>query len=174
MTWVLIGGGIFLLFGFVVFFGAPYVPSQRKFIRRAFEQLYPLSAQDTLIDIGSGDGVVLRIAAEKKARAIGYEINPLLVVISRLLAKGNSKIETRLANFWNVNLPKETTIVYAFSVSRDGAKLIKKLQQQATLLEKPLTFMCLGSPLPGISPEKMFEAYYLYRFHPLHTSDAHV
>jgi hypothetical protein len=58
-----------IFFGLVVFIGAPYVPSQRKYVRRAFEHL-GLGAKDVLVDIGSGDGVVLRIAASYGAKAV--------------------------------------------------------------------------------------------------------
>lgn len=174
MIWMLVIGGIIVGFGFVVFFGAPYVPSRRTFISRAFEHLYEVTAKDLLVDIGSGDGIVLRVAAEKGARAVGYEIHPFFVLLSRLLSRGNKKITVKLANFWHVSLPKETTIVYIFSVNRDGKKIIRKMQQEANRLQKTLTLLCHGNPLPGIKSEKSFEAYHLYSFHPLQSSEAQV
>lgn len=175
MIWILVAGSVFVIFfGFSVFFGAPYVPSKKKYILRAFEQLYPLGPQDVMVDIGSGDGVVLRAAAEKGARAIGYEINPLLVLISRGLSRGNKKIAVRLANFWRVGLPAETTIVYLFSVSKDGRKAARKIQAECDRLNKPLYVMCYGSPLPKVRAEKTFEAYHLYLFHPLQPEKAQV
>ena len=43
MIWVYIIGLAVLIIGMGVFFGAPYVPSHRKDVRRLFEELYPLS-----------------------------------------------------------------------------------------------------------------------------------
>src|SRR5680860_1758140 len=83
---------IAIFFGAVVFRGAPYVPSQKFYINQALRELYPISNKDLLIDIGSGDGVVLREASKLGARAIGYEINPFLVIISRLLSRKDNRV----------------------------------------------------------------------------------
>ena len=160
-------GGIILLFGFVVFFGAPYVPSQKKYIRRAFDDVYKLSKKDHLVDIGSGDGVVLRVAAQYGAKATGYEINPALVGISRLLSLRYPKVTTKLANAWTANFPDDTTIVYIFSVRRDGRKITKMMQRESQRLNRPLKLLCYGNPLHTVEPDKTFEAYELYTFRPL-------
>ena len=79
---ILIGVLAFVfLFGVVAFIGAPYVPSHKKYVRRAFEH-FGFGEGDVLVDAGSGDGIVLRIASKQGMRAIGYEINPVLVLIS--------------------------------------------------------------------------------------------
>jgi len=173
MTVLIIIGLIFLAFGFVVFFGAPYVPSHKRAIERIFDEI-GVGPRDVVVDIGSGDGVVLRLAARRGARAIGYEINPLLVALSRILSLQFPRIRIELANFWRVTFPKNTTIVYIFSVSRDGKKLTRKLQKEADRLGRPLKLVCYGSPLHGKAPDKIFEAYHLYTFHPLHLPQAQV
>lgn len=167
-------GGILLLFGFVVFFGAPYVPSQKRYVRRAFEEFYKLTPKDHLVDIGSGDGVVLRVAAQFGAKATGYEINPALVGISRLLSLRYPKVTVKLANAWTAQFPDDTTVAYAFSVNRDGRKIAKKMQNEANRLKKPLKLLCYGSPLKTVEPDKVFEAYELYTFYPLQGKKAQV
>ena len=158
-------------FGFVVFIGAPYVPSQRKYIQRAFEH-FKLGPDDVLVDGGSGDGIVLRVAANFGAQAIGYEINPVLVIVSKLLAISNKKIDTKLANFWNVRFPDTTTIVYAFAVSRDESRLVGIVQRESNRLDRPLKLLCHGSPLRNRQPVESFEAYHLYIFQPLQAKKA--
>lgn len=158
---------IILIFGFVVFRGAPYVPSHRRFARQAFNELYEVTAKDVLVDIGSGDGVILRLAASQGAQAIGYEINPVLVAISKVLARGNPRISTRLADFWLVDLPEDTTIVYAFAVTRDIEKIAAKMQKTADRLEKDIWFMTYGAPVKSREPVKVLQAHSLYRFEPL-------
>ena len=160
-------GTVILLFGFVVFFGAPYVPSQRRYVRRAFEQLYPLSSRDVLVDIGAGDGLVLRCARHYGARAVGYEINPILYFIARWLSRHDPMVTVHLANFWTATLPDDTTVIYAFSVMRDGPRLERKLQREATRLNRPLVLLSHGNPLPNQPLDGQFEAYYRYTFHPL-------
>ena len=164
---------VVIFFGAVVFIGAPYVPSQRKYVKRAFESLYKVGPKDILVDVGSGDGVVLRIAAAYGAKAIGYEINPFLVLLSRLLAGRNQNVKTHWANFWQVELPADTTVVYAFAVSRDGRKLARKMQREANRLNKGLVLLCHGSPL-DLKPTQTFDAYYRYQFNPLHPDKSQV
>lgn len=158
---------IVLLFGLTAFFGAPYVPSQRRFVRQAFTSLYPLSKADVLVDIGSGDGLVLREAAKRGAHAVGYEINPILYVLSRFLSRSDGRVEVRLANFWMTQLPNETTVVYAFSVNRDNAKLERRMQREANRLRRPLTLLCFGSPLTTRGAEQQENAYFRYTFQPM-------
>lgn len=157
-----------ILFGFVVVFGAPYVPTKPTELRRAFDELYEFKAHDLLVDIGSGDGVVLREAARRGARAVGYEINPLLVFISRWLSRGNRRVVIKQANLWKVDFPAETTIVYVFGESRDIRKMAKKVQQQATKLGRDLAFISYGFQLPDMTPIKQSGAHFLYTIE--HTS----
>jgi hypothetical protein len=158
---------VVLVFGLAAFFGAPYVPSQRKFVKEVLSTLYPLNDTDTLVDIGSGDGLVLREAARHGAKAVGYEINPFLYVLSRVLSRGQPLVEVQLANFWLTKLPKETTIVYAFSVKRDNDKLERRMQHEADRLGRPLPLLCFGSPFTDRVAEREHHAYFLYVFHPV-------
>lgn len=168
MEWfTIIIGIVIALFGLTAFFGAPYVPSQSVYLRRVFDELKLVTETDVLVDIGAGDGVVLREASRRGARAVGYEINPILALIARWLSRRDEKVSVRLRNFWQVTVPDETTIVYAFSVKRDGQRLIEKMQQEATRLRRPLRLLCLGSPLQAVHLEATFEAYTLYQFYPI-------
>jgi hypothetical protein len=163
---------VIVLFGFVVFRGAPYVPSKRKEIAQAFTELYALDNDDLLVDIGSGDGIVLREASRRGARAVGYELNPLLVLISRFISRKDDKVSTYLADFWRVKLPAETTVVYTFGESRDIARMAKKVSEEADRLGKPLAFISFGFMVPGQEPLKKLGAYYLYQYTPLHIKKA--
>lgn len=165
-------GGIVVLFGFVVFRGAPYVPSHRRDVALAFDDLYDLDKKDVLVDAGSGDGIILRMAAARGARAIGYELNPALVMISRILSRGNRKIKVQLGDFWLTPLPLETTVVYGFMVERDIEKMAKKLQNEATRLGRPLYFISYGSAIKSHPKLRENGAHHLYRFDPLHAREA--
>jgi len=158
---------IVLAFGLVVLRGAPYVPSHAREVKQAFSELYPLGTKDMVIDVGSGDGIVLRLAAQRGARAIGYEINPFLVIISRLFSWGSALVTVELADFWFKQLPAETTLVYAFTVSRDVDKLADKLQKEANRLGKPLMFIIYGADLKHRKPLKKHRGHHLYEFAPL-------
>lgn len=162
--WIVVA--VLLLFGLVVFRGAPYVPSHKKEVRRAFRELYPLGSHDTLVDIGSGDGVILRLAAKQGAHAVGYELNPLLVGVSWLLSRRNPLVRVRLVDFWLTKLPDDTTVVYAFMVTRDVKKMVKKLQSEADRRRRPLHLILYGNVIPTRQPVKIVSAFRLYRFDP--------
>lgn len=168
MTWLLLGVGILAaLFLLTVLRGAPYVPSRRSELETAFTKLYKLDKRDVLVDIGSGDGIVLRAAARRGARAIGYEINPVLVFVSRMLSRHDKKIEVLLADFWRTDFPDDTTIVYTFGESRDIRRMYDKVQREASRLERPLQFMSYGFVVPGRRALRSHRAYHLYQIDPL-------
>jgi hypothetical protein len=123
-----------------------------------------LKRSDLLIDLGSGEGLVLRQAAKLGARAVGYEINPVLFFVSKLLTKANPKIKIIFSNYWNKSLPDGTTVVYIFGVGRDMKKLKEWLQDEAKRLNKHIYLISLGFEIDNVKPVKTVEPYYLYRF----------
>ena len=159
---------ILILFTFVIFRGAPYVPSQRRYLKRALTKLYPLGPDDVLVDVGSGDGVVIRMAVRLGASwAIGYELNPALVLASKFLAIGDKRIESRLADFWLVELPPDLTVVYVFMVKKMSKRLEQKVQDHVNKHQKPVTVIAYGIPFTDREPDAKLEAYFLYHFQPL-------
>lgn len=168
MWWLWLLAAVVLCFGFVVFRGAPYVPSKKRDVAAAFENLYTVGPSDVLVDIGSGDGLVLREAARRGARAVGYELNPLLMVISRWLCRQYPGVRIIFADFWRVELPDDTTIVYTFADSRDIAKMAAKVMREADRLGRPLMLISYGFAVPGQTPLHTHGAYFLYRFDSLH------
>ena len=174
MIWLWIAAGLIVIFGAVVFRGAPYVPSHRRYVRQAFNELYKLGPNDFLVDIGSGDGVVLRQAAKTGSKAVGYEINPILVLISRLASFKNPLITVRLADYWKVDFPDQTTICYIFAVTRDTKRTVQKIQQQSNQLNKTIRVISYGSKLPGLVIDKQLAAHSLYTVNPLHPASAQV
>ena len=174
MIWLLIVGVLVVLFGFVVVFGAPYVPSHTSEVRRAFRHLYPVSAHDVIVDFGAGDGRVLREARRRGATAVGYELNPLLVGLARLLSASDNKATIVMANFWQTDLPHSTTLVYMFGVSRDASRLARKLQREANRLERPIVLMTYGPSLGDMKHTKTYRGHHLYEFTPLQQREAQV
>jgi hypothetical protein len=152
--------------------GAPYVPSHRHDVEFSLTKLYKVSPHDVLIDAGSGDGVVLRAAAELGARAIGYEINPLLIIASKLLTIRRALISVRWANFLQVDIPKEATVVYIFCVRAHLPKYQRHIQRNVDKHNRRLAVISYGFALPGSYPIKSLEPYSLYEFKPLHKNKA--
>lgn len=174
-SWIwLIPALIVLPFGLVVLRGAPYVPSRKTYLNQAFDELYEMTERDVLVDIGSGGGVVLREASKRGARAVGYELNPILAYISRFISRKDKNVTIRIADFWSVDLPDDMTVVYVFSVTRDMKKIIDKMQYEADRLNRSIYLINYGSELKGIKIEKQIGAYKLYIFNPLQSDKAQV
>lgn len=172
MIWPYTVGAIVVILGASVFFGAPYVPTKRRELQRMLDKLYVLSPKDIVLDIGSGDGVVLREVSRRGAKAVGYEIHPVYWTISRILSWSDKNVVPKLRNAWTTPFPDDVTLVYAFAVERDGKRLARTVQREANRLGRPLMLVCYGSPLAGHRPVRTFEAYTLYRFSPLHPDKA--
>ncbi len=130
MTWLFaVIVTVVLLFGFVVMFGAPYLPTLRKQQQAALD-LLDLKPGQLLVELGSGDGRMLKVAAEQGIRSVGYELNPLLVLYSRLVTFRYRRLVTiKLANFWRSPLP-ECDGIYVFLLDRYMAKLHTKIIQE--------------------------------------------
>lgn len=151
-----------LLFGFTVFFGAPYVPSKSKELIDAFKNLYPLSKNDLLIDLGSGDGIVLKIASSFGAKSIGIEMNPIFAVFSKIRLRKNKSAKVVCKNFYHYVFPQETTIIYMFCDARDIEKMFDKVSREASRLNKKLYIISLAFKSKKYKPIKNRGVYFLY------------
>lgn len=155
---------IFILFlTFTAFTGAPLVPSKKEDLKTAFQDLYPLSQKDTLIDFGAGVGTVLKAARKYGAKTIGIELNPLFAFIAKLRDK-ESKIICQ--NYHRYQFPKETTVVYVFADSRDIRKIYQKVKNEAKRLNKPIFLISLAFPVPNEKVKDQKGPYYLYKILP--------
>lgn len=153
---------IAICFLLTVFFGAPYVPTRRQWAKSCLD-LAGVTPKDTVIDLGSGDGIILKLAAERGAHVTGYEINPFLVVISKFRLRHHSNTQVKLTNFWRTKLPANTTVVYVFSTTRDLAKLSQYFQGQAKHIKTPkLRVITFGFTLPELTFVKQNQSAYLY------------
>lgn len=148
-------------FSFVLLYGAPYLPTRRRTAEQALE-LLKLKKGEVFVDLGSGDGTVLVQAAKRGCICYGYELNPLLWVISKLrtLKYGNS-VHIYCRNFWNVPLPEQTRGVFIFLLDKYmpklDAKLVKELRTGGCLVS--YTFQ-----IPGREAAVAKNALFLYKY----------
>ncbi len=148
--------------GFTAFTGAPYVPSLKRDLERDFLRIYDFGEKDFLIDLGSGDGKVLKVVAERGARAYGIELNPLLVWWSRWRCRKNELITIKCEDFFRAKFPKETTVVYVFGDSRDFERIYHKVEAEAKRLKKKLVLISCAFEMAGVEPKKKQGIYCLY------------
>lgn len=162
----IIAAVLVITFGFVVFFGAPYVPSKRRQIAVALEML-EVDEDAVIIDLGAGDGVFLKAAARKGAVVHGYELNPILCVIAWLRClKYRKRVHIHWANFWRVQLPAGTTGVYTFLLTRYMKRLDAKMQAEATRLKHPLELASFTFAIRGKQTDDVREGVFFYKYKP--------
>ncbi|HEX3642208.1 MAG TPA: hypothetical protein VHV10_13030 [Ktedonobacteraceae bacterium] len=153
---LLVIGGCGLLF--TIFFGPPFVPTPMSTIK-ALIQLANISEKDVVIDLGSGDGRMLIHAARQGATAKGWEINPFLVLWTRLAVhryKVGKSVKVHLQNYYKANL-SDATIVFLYNlpphIPKLEQKLQKDLQKGTTIISYKFTLLTLkltATPKPGI------------------------
>lgn len=94
---------LFILFLTVAFVtGAPFVRSNKK-AADAMIRLANIKPGMRVYDLGSGDGTLLFRAADLGAISIGFEINPFLVLWTKLriiLSRRQKHISALWRNFW--------------------------------------------------------------------------
>jgi SAM-dependent methyltransferase len=164
MTTLLVVIFIFVLFfGFVVFFGAPYLPTMRTQQETALD-LMNLKTGQTFYDLGCGDGRMLRAAAARGLVAIGYELNPVLVVVAWLnTLRYRKHIKIRFGNFWKADI-KNADGIFVFLIDNKMSRLDRFLQSHC---KKPLKLASYAFQIPGKTEDAKRAGVYLYSYRPL-------
>lgn len=160
---------ILCLFFIMPFFygGIHYEKSTKEKIRTIvnlanFHQKINKKQHSLVCDLGSGDGSILKAFAKKKIHSIGYEINPILISISKHKLRKNklshlAKIENK--NFWNQNLRKFNIItIFQFGtfMKKLENKIIKECKKGTIILSNHWEF-------PNLKPIKSKNDIHLYK-----------
>jgi cyclopropane fatty-acyl-phospholipid synthase-like methyltransferase len=152
---------IVICFGYVLFFGAPYLPTLKK---QKVEALNLLNLQpgQLLLDLGCGDGRILNEAAKRGIKSIGYELNPIIFLIAKLLThKNRGLISIRFANYWTEEWPRADGI-YSFSIDKYMKKLDKKILSSG--FNKSVKLVTYANKITGKKYNKTINALYLYEY----------
>ncbi|MDJ0720919.1 MAG: hypothetical protein QNJ04_04780 [Desulfobacterales bacterium] len=147
--------------------GALYVSTARTRVAAMLEAVAPEPGQ-VLVDLGCGDGRVLRCASRRyHVYAQGYELNPLAYLKARLMSLGYADVAIHRRNFWKADLSSADVVCcYLFPdvMSRLAGKLHDELKAGATVVS-------FNFPLPGFDPDRVLrpggqrtnDPVYIYR-----------
>ncbi len=127
--------------------GIPFIPSPISIVRMGLREAC-VGEGDVFIDLGSGDGRVVVEAALMGARAIGVEVDPLLVEVSRevLKEKGlTSRATIFHGDFYSVSLDG-VTVVYQYLYPSISSILAEKYEKE---LPMGARIIALDLPIPG-------------------------
>ncbi len=149
-----------LIFLIPTIHGAIYYPSTDDQIKTML-QLARIRRGERAVDIGSGDGRIVRALAKAGADAHGYELNLLLVIWSwwrGLSLSPKLRGKHHWANLWFTSFAKyDVVILFGMTyIMKDlETKLLAELQPGAQVVSNSF-------PFPNWKPTKRIGRIYLY------------
>lgn len=152
---------IAILLGAPLIHGAPYVPTTKNKVGEIIN-LADIGPGDKLLDLGSGDGRIVIAAARKGVQAEGFELNPILVWISRRRIKKvglSGKAEIHFKSFWKADFSKYD-VVTLFGIEKIMKPLEQKLLSELKPEGKAASFVY---QFPNWKPVKSENSIYLYK-----------
>ena len=106
---------------------------------RSFLDAVPMNGNELLVDLGCGDGRVLRAAQRRYGvRALGFEVNALAYCLARVLSFPMKGVQIRCKNFWSENLQDADVVLIMNSHKSHRGLAVGKLAQKS---KKPLIFI---------------------------------
>jgi precorrin-6B methylase 2 len=133
------------------FYGLPPVPTNPERIQKALK-LANLQPNETLYDLGAGDGRVLLISARDfGAKAVGLEIGPIQCALICLRATSSgfgSQIQVRWENYYKADL-KDADVVFVYATSKETIKLAPHLGAQ---MKKGSRLVSISADFPEWEP----------------------
>lgn len=154
---------IFLTFSIFIidfFLDLPYVGTNKNKMPIILE-FANIKKGDTAVDLGSGDGRILIAAAQRGAYAIGYEKNPLLILLSRFHSKikgVRGEVEIKNESFWQSDL-KIADVIFVYAFIKTMPKFEKYIYQNA---KKGTRIVVNTNPFPNKKPKKSQNGIFLY------------
>jgi cyclopropane fatty-acyl-phospholipid synthase-like methyltransferase len=141
--------------------GAPYAPLGKKKTQDLID-LLKVKKGDKAVDLGAGDGRIVIELARLGAVAVGYEINPLLVLIGNYRIKKaglthNAKMLWK--DFWREDLSSFDIITIYLSFNSMG-RVEKKVKKEA---KKGARIGVNFFKFPTWKEDKKLDTLYLYK-----------
>ena len=145
----------------VIVRGAPWTPTPRETVRKMLE-LASVTQNDTVVDLGSGDGrIIIMAAKEFGAKAIGIEVDPFRIMWSRRNVQRSGvqeKVQVVKGNFFDLDL-SEATVVTVFQRVGTNNRLKAKLTSELKSGTRIVTYLHLfegWSPVEAVEDSKIY------------------
>lgn len=153
--------GIFALIMYALIFGAPFAALAQNRID-TMVKLLKLKKGQKLADLGSGDGRIVISFAKLGIESDGYEINPVLVVWSRLRIRrlGLEKLaRIHFKDFWREDFSSFNAVIL-YGIAHIMGRLEKKLKREM----KPGSMIVSNYfKMPELKPEIQENDVWLYK-----------
>lgn len=143
-----------------IMFGAPYLPTLDKQVEAALD-LVDIKKGDILLELGCGDGKVLIAAARQGIMSVGYELNPILALISYLRTiKYRKYVRVVWGDYWKKDWP-EADAVFVFLITRFMPKLDLYLKSYKF---RPIKLVSFAFKIPNKKIDGQKNGVYLYKY----------
>lgn len=157
---------LFFLFVFLIWissalFGAPFQPSSDREVKEIME-LAKVKKGEKTADLGSGNGKIVIEFAKRGAEAHGFEINPLLIMLSRKRIK-NLGLQNNATIHWKNFMKQDFSdfdIITSFQINYIMPDLEKKLMKELKSGSKVISNTW---KFPTWKPKKKLGRVYLYK-----------
>jgi precorrin-6B methylase 2 len=153
LLWLMVVFVAALLLTFVmhIWLGVPYIPTPRK-VARLMVELAGLRGDETVMDLGAGDGIVLVEAkrAHPGIRAVGCELVPtiwLLGIVYRAIIRA-PRVEVRLKNAFAMDV-READVLLLYLIPEVLQRLLPKFEKE---LKPGTRIVSHAFKLPGREP----------------------
>lgn len=156
----LVGAVLLIPTAYAGIIGAPWAPTRMPSVKKAFDNI-GISEKDLVVDLGAGNGSILREAARRGANVYGYELSPIMWIISAM----RTGWRTAYGNFFKKRLPKDTTLVFCFLMPKHMNTVGKYIASQQ--LPRKALVLSYAFPFPELQAihiyrEKKCAPLYLY------------
>lgn len=151
LVWLVIGAGLLslALTAYAAWRGAPWLPTPQRAVEAALDKV-GVGPGDVVVDLGAGDGRVLRAAARRGVAAVGYELSPFLWALAWLRTRRQSvPVRVKFADAFGADV-STATVVFAFLRPATLPRLATSLTVKTTAENARL--VSYAFPLHGISP----------------------
>lgn len=151
---------IYLCLAFIT--GAPFVPSTDG-AAGSMIGIASLKKGERVYDLGSGNGKILFLAAAKGVIATGYEMNPFLVLFTRLrtyFSPYRKTVRVYWKNFWKADLKNaDVVFLYLLPWRMDDFRVqfLQTLQPGTRVISN--SFL-----IPGWTPEREDSKHHIFLY----------
>jgi SAM-dependent methyltransferase len=113
---------------------------------KSFLDAVPMNDKELLVDLGCGDGRVLRAARRRYGvKALGFEVNALAFCMARVLSFRTKGVQVRCKNFWFVHF-QDADVVFCYLFPDVMKRLATKLEAE---LQSGAQVVSCNFPIPG-------------------------